>query len=191
MTLIENIKMFLALVDEYDPNNQLLTTDEDIQVKCKLLYGLAYQEMADLEMDLKTKNIDIKATGGEKKYEVYSLPKCKQIRRVIALDSNNVEISGDYKFIGEKIYISNQTTANYVIEYMPFPTVITEQTENDFELEIPQNLQMFLPYLVAYDLFATDPAQDNTAFLVVFNRKKEQLITNKKGISVNITEGEL
>lgn len=191
MTLKENIKLFLALVDEYDPTNRLLTTDEDIQTKCKLLYGLAYQEMADQKMDLKTKVIEVKATEGDKGYEVYSLPRCKQIQRVITMDSNNNEVVGDYKFVGEKIYISNQVSANYIIEYTPFPTLINEETEDDFELEIPQNLQTFLPYLVAYDLFATDPAQDNTAFLVAFNRKKEQLITSKKGISVKITEGDL
>lgn len=191
MTLLENIKMFLALVDEYDPTNPLLTTDEDIQVKCKLLYSLAYQRMADREMDLKTKTISVTATSGESGYEIYSLPKCKQVKKIYMFDENNNEISGDYKFVGEKIYISNQITANYVIEYIPYPTIITAETEDDFELEIPQNLQNFLPYMVAYDLFATDPAQDNTPFLRVYNEMLQNLNTSKKGISAKITEGDL
>jgi hypothetical protein len=35
--------------------------------------------------------------------------------------------------------------------------MIDETTPDDFELEIPQNLQTALPYLVAADLFKTDP----------------------------------
>lgn len=190
MTLLENIKLFLALVDEYDPTNKLLTTDEDIQLKCKLLYGTSYQELANKKTFLKLKSIDI-TKGSVTGYEENSLPKCKQVKRIIALDENNNKINADYYFLGEKIYISNKENAKYVIEYIPYLSVINDETEDDFELEIPQDLQDFLPYMVAYDLFMTDPAQDNSAFMVVYNRKLQQLTTSSKGISANITEGDL
>lgn len=191
MTLLENKKMFLALVDEYAPDNQLLTEDDDIPLKYKHLYGIAYQRLADYKTSEKIKTIEVKATTGESGYEEYSLPKCKQIKNIYAVDTHNNKITGDYWYVGEKIMISNKVDAKYMIEYIPFLDIINEDTPDDFELEIDQDLQVILPYIVAADLLKTDPSANYQAFEQVLNRLLEGINVNKKGISVNITEGEL
>ena len=71
------------------------------------------------------------------------------------------------------------------------PTLINDETEDDFELEIDQAAQMLLPYLVANDLIKTDPSANYTAFFREFQRKMQEFDTRKKGIMVKITEGEL
>ena len=71
------------------------------------------------------------------------------------------------------------------------PTVINDETEDEFELEIDQDAQMFLPYLVANDYLKTDPSANYTAFFKEFQRKLQDFDTRKKGIMVQITEGEL
>ncbi len=191
MTYGENRKIFLALVDEYAPNNTYFTTDEDIKEKCALLYAPAYQELADIRTPIKTRNIEHTATN-EEGYTEYSLPKCKQVKKVTAKDNKNNLISGDYYFEGEnKIFVKSSLEAKYVIEYVPFINLISEATEEDDDLEIEQDLQVILPYLVASDLLKTDPSADWTAFEKVLQRKLQGLNTNRKGISVNITEGEL
>lgn len=190
MTYLENKKIFLSLVDEYAPDSKFFTEDDDIPSKVAWLYAPAYQEMADEKTSLKLKTIEVTETNGEMGYEEYSLPKCKQIKSVVVLDENNNKITGDFYYLGEKIYISNATTAKYVIEYVPFLTLISEETEDDFELEIDQDLQAILPYIVASDLLKTDPSANYQAFEQVLNRKLQKLNTSKKGISVNIAEGE-
>jgi len=190
MTLLENIKVFLSLVDEYAPDNPLLTEDDDIPTKVRWLYNPAYQEMADWKTNSKTKRIEVTASGSG--YTEYSLPNCKQIRKIMCLDENNNKIAGDFFYSTDtKVYISNSTTATYIVEYVPFLTMITEDTSDNFELEIPQDLQAILPYLVASDLLKTDPSANWQAFEKVLQRKLQNLNTSRKGISVNITEGEL
>ena len=190
MTLLENIKIFLSLVDEYAPDNQLLTEDDDIPTKVKWLYNPAYQEMADWKTNTITTTITVTASG--QGYSEHQLPNCKQIKKIICLDENNRKINGDYFYKTDTIiYISNEITGKYVIEYVPFLTVITENTVDGFELEIPQDLQGILPYIVASDLLKTDPSANWQAFEKVLQRKLQNLNTSRKGISVTITEGEL
>lgn len=189
MTFLENKKIFLSLVDEYALDNKLLTEDDDIPSKVALLYAPAYQELADHRTTSKLKTIDVVATG--EGYSENTLPKCKQIKNVTVLDENNAKIAGDYYFLGDtKIFLSNSITAKYIIEYIPFLELITEETEDEFELEIDQDLQGILPYLVASDLLKTDPSANYQAFEQVLNRKLQKVLGSKRGISVNITEGE-
>lgn len=190
MTLIDNIKVFLSLVDEYAPDNPLLTEDDDIPTKVRWLYSPAYQEMADWKTNSVTTSINITTIGDG--YTEYSLPNCKQIKKIICVDSNNKKITGDYYYLTDtKVFISNKMKGTYIIEYVPFLSIITEDTADDFELEIPQDLQGVLPYIVASDLLKTDPSANWQAFEKVLQRKLQNLNTNRKGISVIITEGEL
>lgn len=189
MTFLENKKMFFSLIDEYSPNNKFFTEDEDAQIKCAQLYSLAYQELADYKTRKKLKEIAVSKseTPG---YEKIKLPQCKQIKTIVGMDENNNKTTVDYFTLGEYIYISNKKDAKIVIEYIPFLTLINEETEDDFELEIDQDLQVILPYKIASDLFKTDPGEDYTAFEKEYQRRLASINTSTMGINVNITEGE-
>lgn len=191
MTYGENRKIFYSLIDEYAPNVKEFSEDEDAIEKCACLYAPAYQEMAEKMPITKIKNMNHTYTG-EDKYIEYSLPNYRQLRKVIAIDEDNKPIACDYYLLGEKkLFINANSNASYYIEYTVNPVVITDETDNDFELEIDQSAQMFLPYLVANDYLKTDPSANYTAFFKEFQRKSQEFDTRKKGIMVEITEGEL
>ena len=135
---------------------QFFTEDEDAKTKCANLYAPAYQELADFRTRKKIKELEVKKTEKEG-YEEFSLPKCKQIRQIIGIDKYNNKTAIYYYTLGEKIFVSNKKDTKVKIEYLPFLTVITDETGDDFELEIDQDLQMILPYKIASDLFKTDP----------------------------------
>ena len=192
MTLEENKKIALALIEEYSPTNQMLTDDEDISTRLNLIYAPNYQELSQNKKILKTKVLkEIKGETG-KGYEELSLPSnMYQLKRVIALDENNIEVEADYKTIGKKIYISKESDAKYVLEYYMNPTVINEETDKDFVLEIDQDVQMILPYAVANDILKVDPSSDYTAFLAEYKRKLESLDTRREVPSMTVEEGVL
>ena len=87
MTYLENKKIFFSLIDEYAPNNQFFTEDEDAKTKCALLYAPAYQELADYRTRKKLKEYNVTTTG--EGYEQFKLPKCKQIKIITGMDANN------------------------------------------------------------------------------------------------------
>lgn len=186
MTYLENKKIFFSLIDEYAPNNQFFTEDEDARTKVALLYAPAYQELADFRTRKKLKEYEVLDGEG---YEPFKLPKGKQIRTITGMDENNNKTYVDYYTLGENIYVKRQK-GRVVIEYVPFLQLINEDTDDDFELEIDQDLQAILPYKVASDLFKTDPGEDYTAFEKEYQRRLQMINTSTFGISANVTEGE-
>ena len=158
MTYGENKRIFMALCDEYNPNNNYFTDDEDIQTKCSQLYAPVYEELSNYRTEPKIKEIQISKYTDQKGYERVKLPDCKRVLSISVMDEyNNPVPRGDYRILGDFMYLSNSDNLRYVVEYIPYLTMIDEETPDDFELEIPQNLQTILPYLVASDLFKTDP----------------------------------
>ena len=181
MTLEENIKIVLSLIDEYAPKStNLFTEDEDIQNKIKNLYNQPYQELSQLKKIKKVKNIT-KTFADTEYYREYSLPfDMFQLKSVIATDvDTNKLISGDFYIVesAKKIYINDISNANYKIEYYAYPSTINENTKNNFYLEIDQDVQNILPYKVADNLLKSDPSADYTAFRQAYEDALNKLDT--------------
>lgn len=192
MTLGENKKIALALIEEYSPNSSNLTDDSDIATRLNLLYSTNYQELAQTKKILKTKVLKDITGNKEEGYEELSLPSdMYQLKRVIALNELNVEIEANYNIIGKKIYISKESDAKYILEYNAYPSIITEDTKDDYYLEIDQDVQLILPYAVANDILKVDPSSDYTAFLAEYKRKLEGLDTRREIASIVAEEGVL
>jgi hypothetical protein len=192
MTLGENKKIALALIEEYSPNNPLLTDDEDISSRLNLIYSPNYQELSQNKKIIKTKVLKEIIGTTEEGYEEYSLPSnMYQLRKVFALNDKNIEVEPDYKIIGKKIYVNKESDAKYILEYFVYPSVITEETDDDFTLELDQDVQMLLPYVVAYDVIKSDPSSDSTPFLTEYKRKLDALDTRREISSAVVEEGVL
>lgn len=92
---------------------------------------------------------------------------------------------------GEYILVSKTNPGRFLLEYTPFLTHITEETEDDFELELDDELTSILPYGVACDLFKTDPGEDYRAFEKEYERRLQLIKTSRTSLSANVTEGVL
>lgn len=191
MTLGENKKITLGLIEEYSKSNPKLTDDDDISTRLNFVYATNYQDLSEKKRILKTKVLkEISNETIEPGYTEYTLPSnMYQMKNVIALDENNKQANADYYTLGKKkIYINNESNYQYILEYYAYPTVIGEDTEDDFVLELDQDVLMILPYMVASDILKTDPSADYTAFEVVYRRKMEQLNTSLSTPSVKIKQ---
>ena len=184
MTLEENKKITLGLIEEYSKDNQNLTEDEDIYNRINLLYSTAYQELSQNKKITKTRTLREVMDLIEDGYDVYSLPSnLYQVNNVYALDENNNPKTADYYYIGNKIYISKKTPYKYILEYSAYPQVITEETDQD--------VQLILPYAVANDILKTDPSSDYSAFYAEYKRKLEALDSRTRNATVKFKEGVL
>jgi hypothetical protein len=177
MTLKENKKITLALIEEYTKGNEKLTDDTDIQDRINLLYAPAYQELSQYKKIVRTKVLkEIGDATDEEGYEEMSMPaNMYQYKKIVAWDSKGKEVTPDYKILGKKIYIKRDSNYQYILEYYINPTQITENTSDDFVLEIDQDVQNILPYQVANDILKVDPSADYSAFEREYQRKRELL----------------
>ena len=193
MTLEENKKITLALIEEYSPTNKMLTDDEDISTRLNFIYSTNYQELSQNKKILKTKVLKEITGIQEEGFEEYTLPSdMYQLKSIIALDENNIDVEPSFKRYGKnKILIDKLSDAKYILEYYAYPTVITEETDKDFELEIDQDAQLILPYAVANDILKVDPSSDYTAFLAEYKRKLESLDNRREIAFITVEEGVL
>lgn len=181
MTLGENKKIALGLIEEYTNANEKMTDDEDIALRINYLYSTNYQELSQKKKIEKTKTIkEISEDTIEDGYTEYTMPSSMyQFKRLMAFDDKNNPVETDYYTVGKrKIYINNKSNYKYVLEYYAYPTIITEETEDDFVLELDQDVLMILPYAVANDILKTDPSADYTAFYNDYQRKLNELNTS-------------
>lgn len=192
MTLGENKKICLALIEEYVKTNPNLTDDTDIQDRINLLYAPAYQELSQLKKIVKTRTIkEIEDEVSEEEgYEEMSLPSnMYQLRKVLAWDKDGNDVTPDYKLVGNKIYVNRQSNAQYILEYYIYPTEIRENTSDNFMLELDQDVQMILPYQVANDILKVDPSADYQAFLAEYQRKKQEIDNRRDIATISVEEG--
>jgi hypothetical protein len=192
MTLGENKKITLALIEEYSPTNVYLTDDEDIANRLNLVYAPNYQELSQMKRIIKTKVLREITGQTENGYEEVSMPSnMYQLIKIVALDKDNNEIEAKYTTLGNKVLISKEKDAKYVLEYYMYPSEINEETPDNFYLELDQDAQMLLPYLVANDILKVDPSSDYTAFQAEYRRKLDLLNPRKILTSAVVEEGEI
>lgn len=193
MTYGENKKITLALIEEYSPNMNDKTEDEDIALRLPFLYNLAYKELAMTKKIVATKTYsEITDEQKQDRYTPYNLPSdLYQIKNVVTLDEDNKPINADYYIIQNKIYINDNSNGKTIIEYYKYPQEINEETTDDFYLEIDEDVQGILPYKVADDILKTDPSADYTAFATEYQRKLQILDTRKNIPTVTLKEPEI
>lgn len=193
MTYGENKKITLALIEEYSPNMNNKTENEDIALRLPFLYNLAYKELAMTKKIIATKTYsEISDEQKSDRYTSYSLPSdLYQIKNIMVLDEDNKPSNADYYTVQNKIYINDNSKGNTVLEYYRYPQEINEETTDDFYLEIDEDAQGILPYKVADDILKTDPSSDYTAFATEYQRKLQILDTRKNIPTVILKEPEV
>lgn len=193
MTYGESKKQVLALIEEYAPNKDMnsFTEDEDIALRLPHLFDLAYQELAQNKKIIASKVYPEKEEK-EDRYTSYTLPSdLYQIKSVFMIDGNNKKGNVDYYMLGKnKIYINDNTEGQTVLEYYKFPQNISEETEDDFYLELEQDAQSVLVYKVASDILKTDPSADYSAFATEYQRVLQMLDNRRNVPSVTLKEYE-
>lgn len=186
MTLGENKKICLGLIEEYSPSNKFLTDDEDIRGRLNLVYTTNYQDMSQKKKILRTKTYSI--SEDSEGMSEFTLPaNLYQFKRLIGLNDRSERKNVAYDVVGRKLFLKNEA-GRYILEYYAYPEVITEETEDDFELEIDQDVQLILPYAVANDILKIDPSADYTAFYNEYIKRTGELDTRIVLPSIEIEE---
>lgn len=149
MKLFEMKKKILGLIEEVNPDNEDLTDDPDIATKLndvinQIMFELSrlkklpdYIEMEVNEGDL-LRFSDIEAAGG---YEVYQLDIIRGVEY-------------EYKAQGTIVKVLESGTAE--VEYFRYPERITEDTNDNYEFELSNDVLEIMPYGVAADVLKSD-----------------------------------
>ena len=166
MTLSEMKRKVLALIEELNPNSEVLTDDPDISAKMEdvitqIMFELARFKKIPDYVELEVKEGDLlryEDITDETDYEVYQISLIRGVEYEI-------------KAQGTVIKILESGTAE--IEYFRYPTRITDKNREKYTFELSEDALEIMPYGVAGDLLKSDIS---TEYGVIYSRRYNDMI---------------
>lgn len=177
MILSQIKELAVKLIDEYS-NNANITDDEDIRLKLNGLCNLGQIELSLIKKIKKTYEFVIDEVA-ETEFRTIELPEdYMEENKLRYYTTNNTLLN--YYVQDNKLKIHKDCLGNFEFEYYAKPTEITEETDDNYELEIDLIAQQVLPYYVASDILKSDVSANYTAFEAKYNAKLEILMNSIK-----------
>jgi len=177
MTLSQIKELAVKLIDEYS-NNANITDDEDIRLKLNGLCNLGQIELSLIKKIKKTYEFVINEVA-ETEFRTIELPEdYMEENKLRYYTTNNTLLN--YYVQDNKLKIHKDCLGNFEFEYFAKPQEITNETDDDYELEIDLIAQQVLPYYVASDVLKSDVSANYTAFEAKYNAKLEILMSSIK-----------
>ena len=160
MTLIEMKKQVLKLIEEINPESNLLTDDPDIANKIDVVINLIQNELARIKKIPAMEEVEV--TEGQISEMTDLLDNFYQLNLIRDIKHNIYNSTIEF--------LENGTARIY---YYKYPKQITETTDiNAYKFELSQDALNIMPYGVAGDLLKSDPS---TSYGQIYSNRYEQL----------------
>lgn len=149
MTLKEMKKKVLSLIEELNPNSELLTDDPDISAKMNHVISQIQTELARVKKVLATSTEEVTS---EEAFDLNTLDQFYQLKTLRFVNATGEECG--YEVMDNLILFEEDGTAAFF--YYKYPETIQENTKDSHELEISLDALEIMPYGVAADLLKSD-----------------------------------
>lgn len=165
MQLIELKKKTLRLIEEYDKNNSLLTSDPDISAKIndvtnQILFELARIKKIPKYFEMQVKKGDIVGFQDFEKicgYEVFQVSNISGVKNIPKANATLFKVTED---------------GVIEVECFVYPERITDKTKDNFELELSADVLEIAPYGIAGDLLKSDVSSN---FGTIYSNRYENM----------------
>ena len=183
MTLLTMQTKVFALIEELNPDSELLTDDPDIAAKfesvlTQVMFELArYKKIPDyVEMQVeKGSLIRFEDITDETDYEVYQIDVIRGVEH-------------EFKAQGTVIKFLESGTAE--IEYFRYPTRITDKNRAKYVFDLSEDVLEIMPYGIAADLLKSDvSAEYGSVYATRYETMKQALDPRYKMDSITIEGG--
>lgn len=183
MTLLEMKKKVLGLIEEINPDSELLTDDPDIATKLHDVINQIMYELARMKKIPKYVEMDVAAgdlltfedIGTEVGYDIYQLGTIGGVAHT-------------FKASGTMLKILEDGVAE--IDCFVYPERITEKTPNSYEFELSADALEIMPYGVAADLLKSDVSTEyGTIYATRYESMKQQLDPRYQMASIYVEGG--
>lgn len=149
MTLKDIKKKVLSLIEELNPNSELLTDDPDIAAKINYVVNQVQFELARMKKIPANTTVTVKA---DEMLDLNSVDDFYQLR--LLRYKNEAGEQAEYELIDNLLTFPESGTA--IIYYYKFPKEITSDTPDTYTFELTKDSLEILPYGVAADLLKSD-----------------------------------
>lgn len=149
MTLLEMKKKVLGLIEELNPDSDVLTDDPDISTKINSVINQVMYELARNKKIPKYVEMEVQA-GGRIEFSDIEQACGYEVYQIALVSGVNHTPKAD----GTVLKIHESGTAE--IDVYVYPERITENTKDNYEFELSADVLEIMPYGVAADLLKSD-----------------------------------
>lgn len=182
MKLLEMKKKVLGLIEELNPNSDLLTDDPDIATKINDVVNMIMFEMSRMKklpgyVEIPVKEgdlIDFALVEKYGKYEVYQLGTVRGVKY-------------DSKAQGTILKVLESGIAE--VDFYKYPERITSTTKDSYEFELTNDVLEIMPYGIAGDLLKSDISTDYGRIYSERYEALKQLLDPRYGMPSVYIEG--
>lgn len=184
MTLLEMKKKVLALIEELNPNNELLTDDPDISAKINEVTNQILFELARLKQI--PKYVEMEVSEGDR-------IAFADIEKVCGYEIYQISMVSGVKYTpkanGTILKFMESGTAE--IDVFVYPERITEKTKDKaYEFELSNDVLEIMPYGIAADLLKSDVSTEyGSIYATRYNSMLQMLDPRYHRTSVYIEGG--
>ena len=169
MTLLEMKKKVLGLIEEINPDSELLTDDPDIATKLNDVINQIMFELARLKKIPKYVEMEVNE-GDTLTFEDIGIEAGYDIYQLGAVGGVTFRPRAN----GTVLKILEDGVAE--IDCFVYPERITEKTPNSYEFELSADALEIMPYGVAADLLKSDVSTEyGTIYATRYESMKQQL----------------
>ena len=183
MTLHEMKKKVLGLIEELNPDSEILTDDPDIATKINDVINQILFELARIKKI--PKYVEIVVSEGDLLEFADIEKKCGSEVYQISLVSG---VEYEYKAQGTLIKMLEDGTAE--IECFVYPERIDEKTNKNYEFELSPDVLEIMPYGIAGDLLKSDVSTEyGRIYSERYESMKQQLDPRYSLTSISVEGG--
>lgn len=153
MTLLEMKKKVLGLIEEVNPDSELLTDDPDIATKLNDVINQIMFELARMKKIPRYVEIEV-AAGDQITFESVEAAVGNEVYQLGTVAGVNTVSKAN----GTILKVLEDGTAE--IDCFIYPERITEKTPNSYEFELSADALEIMPYGVAGDLLKSDVSME-------------------------------
>lgn len=159
MTLLEIKKKTLQLIEEIS-ENEGLTNDPDIKAKLNTVINQIQFELARMKKIPAMQTVEVMDADI---FDMNTLQNFYQLRLL--------RFEGAYEIVENMVVFNGSGDATFY--YYKFPEIITDETPDDYEFELPADALEIMPYGVAGDLLKSDVS---TEYGAVYTQRYETML---------------
>ncbi len=160
MTLKEMKEKTLRLIEEINPDSELLTDDPDISAKINDVINQIQFELARIKkIPAKT---EIEISDDNKIFNMTD--EMYQIFRIIGASS--------FDIIGKEVIFPEDFKGKVTIYYYKYPEVIRKDTEDTYTFKLSDDVLEIAPYGIAGDLLKSDVSN---SYGNIYSQRYEQM----------------
>jgi hypothetical protein len=182
MTLEEMKKKVLGLIEEVNPNSEVLTDDPDIATKLNDVINQIMFELARIKKIAKYADVVVykgdvltfEDIANEVGYDIYQLGTIGGVNH-------------KHRANGTAVQFLEDGTAE--IDCFVYPERITEKTKDSYEFELSQDALEIMPYGIAADLLKSDISTEYGAIYATRYESMLQRLDPRNSIATIYIEG--